>query len=156
MIEIVTKPIRNKNVTPILLAVMAVLELLLINELSDLRPFLSNWENKAIEILNLSAPSNNLYGPGAAILLIPFIWDSPTFFSANLFYIFIGTIFYCKICQSINSSKYRYAAYFSLLLNPYFFWLCHSSQYTVLEFSLLMVSVYFIITNKFFLFCIAK
>ena len=155
MIEIVTKPMRNKKVTPILLAVMAVLELLLINELSDLRPFLSNWENKATEILNLSVPSDNLYGPGAAILLIPFIWDSPTFFSANLFYIFIGTIFYCKICQNINSSKYRYVAYFSLLLNPYFFWLCHSSQDTVLEFALLMVSVYFIIANKFFLFCIA-
>jgi hypothetical protein len=155
MINTVIKSMQNKKITPILLGAVAVLELLFINELSDLRPFLSNWENKSREILNLSAPSDNLYGPGAAILLIPFIWNSPTFFAANLFYIFIGTIFYCKICQNINTTKYRHVAYLSLLFNPYLFWLCHSSQDTVLEFALLMVSIYFIISNKFFLFCIA-
>jgi hypothetical protein len=155
MSKILFKSIRNDKLTPIFLGVVAIIELLLINEISDLQPYLSNWGNKTREILSLSAPSDNLYGPGAAILLIPFIWDSPTFFTANLFYIFIGTIFYSKICQNINATKYRYVAYCTLLLNPYFFWLCHSSQDTVLEFALLMVSIYFILNNKFFLFCIA-
>lgn len=155
MIQILIKSVREKKLAPLFFGLTAIIELLLVNQLSDLQPFLSNWEYKTKEILNLTAPSNNLYGPGAAILLIPFIWNSPTFFVANVFYIFLGAFFYYKICQKIQSSKFRYVAYLSLLLNPYFFWLCHSSQDTVFEFALLMASIYFIMNDRFFLFCIS-
>jgi len=154
VLKIQVKFSQNKNLTPIFLGLTSVVELLLVAAVSDLPTRLSGWVYKTSEILNLSMPSDNLYGPGAAILLIPFLWSGPTFFAANIFYVFIGTYYYSKICQKIYISKYRYIAYLSLLLNPYFFWLCHSSYDTVFEFALLMASLYFIMNNKFFLFCI--
>lgn len=144
----------QKKLTPLLLGFVSVIELLLVSKISDLRPYLGNWAYKSIEILNFNAPSDNLYGPGAALLLIPFIWSGPTYFIANLFYIFVGSFFYCKLSQKITKRKYRYASYLSLVLNPYFFWLCHSSQDTVFEFALVMLSLYFIISNRFILFCL--
>jgi hypothetical protein len=144
----------QKQITPLVLGFISVIELLLINEMSDLQPHLGNWAGKATEILNFDAPSDNLYGPGSALLLIPFIWNGPTFFVANVFYMFIGSIFFCKISQKIDNRKFRYSSYLSLILNPYFFWLCHSSQDTVFEFALLMLSLYFIINNKFIFFCL--
>ena len=144
----------QKKITPLLLGLISVVELLLVSKFSDLRPYLGNWAYKSIEILNFNAPSDNLYGPGSALLLIPFIWSGPTYFAANIFYIFVGSIYFCKISQKITTRKLRYASYLSLILNPYFFWLCHSSQDTVFEFALLMLSLYFIINNKFILFCL--
>jgi hypothetical protein len=144
----------RKKITPLILGLISVIELLLINEMSDLRPHLGNWAYKATEILNFNAPSDNLYGPGSALLLIPFIWSGPPFFVANIFYLFVGTVYFCKISQKIDNRKFRYSSYLSLILNPYFFWLCHSSQDTVFEFALLMLSLYFIINNKFIFFCL--
>ena len=144
----------QKKLTPLLLGFISVIELLLVNIISDLRPHLGNWVYKSIEIMNFNAPSDNLYGPGSALLLIPFLWSGPTYFFANMFYIFVGSFFYCKISQKITKRKFRYAAYLSLVLNPYFFWLCHSSQDTVFEFALIMLSLFFIINNRFILFCL--
>lgn len=144
----------QKKLTPLLLGFVSVIELLLVSKISDLRPYLGNWAYKSIEIMNFNAPSDNLYGPGSALLLIPFIWSGPTYFIANIFYIFVGSFFYCKLSQKITKRKYRYISYFSLVLNPYFFWLCHSSQDTVFEFALVMLSLYFIISNRFILFCL--
>lgn len=132
--------------------IIAVIELLLVNEISDLRPSLSSWEPKANSILNLDIPTDNYYGPGAAILLIPFLWNDPLFFVANLFYVFIGSICYYLLCQRIKNLRLRITSYCFLLLNPYFFWLCHSSQDTVLEFALLMISINLGLRNKFALF----
>ena len=144
----------NKSflIKSILFGLVAAIELVLVNEISDLRPWLSTWAPKAHEILSLNPPSDNYYGPGAAILLIPFLWNAPLYFIANIFYIFVGALAYFNLCQRIRNLKFRIISYCSLLLNPYFFWLCHSSQDTVMEFALLMIAINFWFKHKFILF----
>lgn len=133
---------------------IAAIELYIVNLLSDLQPWLSNWALKSQQLINLSVPSDNYYGPGGPILLIPFLWDGPLYFSANLFYMFLGAISYYSLCQRINSKNLKLCSYLFLFLNPYLFWLSHSSQDTVFEFALLMISIKLLLNNKIALFCL--
>ena len=54
-------------------------ELTLVVYVSDLQVWLGNWEAKSRQLLNFEAPTSNFYGPGGAILLIPFLWNAPNF-----------------------------------------------------------------------------
>ena len=145
--------VKNKNlIYPLIYCLLAVIELIAVNLISDLRPWLSTWAPKSHEILRFTPPSDNYYGPGAALLLIPFLWNTPDYFAANIFYTLIGALAYYFLCQRIKNSKLKFLALSSLLLNPYLFWLCHSSQDTVYELALLMVSLNLFLKNRFVLF----
>ena len=138
----------------VIYAVVACIELLVVHQFSDLKPSLGNWESKALQILNLEIPDDNFYGPGSALMLIPFLWNGPSFYFGNIFYFFLGTFFYSKICTQIEGIRYQNICRFLLLLNPYLFWLADSSQDTVFEYFLLMACVWFLINKSFYCFSI--
>ena len=123
-------------------------ELLLVRNFSDLPTELPNWAAKSRDLLNLDIPKDNFYGPGGAILLIPFLWNGPTYIFATITYCAIGFFFYYKICEQIRNPKFKFTALFLPLLNVYLFWLFISSQDTVLEFALYLAFVYFAIKNR--------
>ena len=124
---------------------LVLAELTVIISLSDLQVWLGNWESKSRELLNLNAPSSNFYGPGGAILLIPFLWNSPGFLVPVYFYFVLGCIGYFQLTKEISDIRFRIAALLVIPANPYLLWLCHSSQDTVLEFALVIWTVYFLI-----------
>ena len=124
---------------------LVLAELTVIISLSDLQVWLGNWESKSRELLNLNAPSSNFYGPGGAILLIPFLWNSPGFLVPVYFYFVLGCIGYFQLTKEISDIRFRIAALLVIPANPYLLWLCHSSQDTVLEFTLVIWTVYFLI-----------
>lgn len=128
--------------------IVALAELTFIINLSDLQVWLGNWESKSREILNFDAPSSNFYGPGGAILLLPFIWNSPTFLVPVYFYFIIGCIGFFVLTREIFDLRFRLAALIVIPANPYLLWLCHSSQDTVLEFALLNWLFYFLRKKK--------
>ena len=49
-----------------------VLELLVFIKVSDLPSALGGWQQKTAELANLQVPTDNFYGPGAALLNLPF------------------------------------------------------------------------------------
>ena len=71
---------------------IVLFELVVVNSQSDLVVGVANWENKAREIINLKIPKDNFYGPGSAIMLAPFIWNGPNYFTAIQLWDFIFTI----------------------------------------------------------------
>jgi hypothetical protein len=130
-------------------------ELFAVNSVSDLRPGTSNWIVKAQQILDLQIPTDNFYGPGAALLLTPFVLVGLPTYLANHFYFALGAVGYWKICQAIPSRIGRLIALFALPANVYLIWLIDSSQDTVFEFFLLTWSVYFLSRKRIGLFAIS-
>jgi hypothetical protein len=127
---------------------ICVAELTLIVHLSDLQVWLGNWAPKSRQLLNLEIPSSNFYGPGGAILLIPFLWNAPNYLAPVFFYFLLGCFGYFLLTQEIKNIRWRIAALVVIPGNPYLIWLCHSSQDTVFEFVLLIWSIYFLTKRK--------
>jgi hypothetical protein len=128
--------------------IIVLAELTFVVNLSDLQVWLGNWESKSRELLNFKAPSSNFYGPGGAILLLPFIWNSPGFLVPVYVYFILGCLGYFLLTREISDIRFRVAALLVIPANPYLLWLCHSSQDTVLEFALLTWTVYFLLKKK--------
>jgi hypothetical protein len=140
------------NIPLIFYVLVLCTELVVINAVSDLPTSLSNWLSKSREIAGLGIPEDNFYGPGAAILLVPFTLIPDKLFLANLFYFGLGTIAFWKISMLIPNTKLKYVSALALPLNFYLIWLVNSSQDTVFEFFLLSWSIYFLIKRRYLLF----
>jgi hypothetical protein len=138
------KKLENEKLLLAVFLFLALAELTFIVNVSDLQVWLGNWEAKSREILNLNTPSSNFYGPGGAILLLPFLWNSPGFLVPVYFYFILGCIGYFLLTREISDIRFRVAALLVIPANPYLLWLCHSSQDTVLEFALLIWTIYFL------------
>jgi hypothetical protein len=138
------KKLENEKILLSLFLFLAIAELTFIVNVSDLQVWLGNWEAKSRELLNLNTPSSNFYGPGGAILLLPFLWNSPGFLIPVYFYFILGCIGYFLLTREITDTRFRVAALLVIPANPYLLWLCHSSQDTVLEFALLIWATYFL------------
>lgn len=129
-------------------------ELLIIRNVSDLKPGTSNWIEKSQQILNFQIPTDNFYGPGSALLLAPFVLLGVSTYLANHFYLALGAIAYWHLCMAIPSRNGRAIALLALPTNFYLIWLIDSSQDTVLEFFLLAWSVLFLTRKRIGLFAI--
>ncbi len=129
-------------------------ELLLVRNISDLKPGSSNWIEKSQQILNFRIPTDNFYGPGSALLLAPFVLLGVSTYLANHFYFALGAIAYWQLCTSIPSRTGRAIALLALPANFYLIWLIDSSQDTVFEFFLLAWSVLFLTRKRIGLFAI--
>jgi hypothetical protein len=127
-------------------------ELLLLNQISDLPNSLSNWIYKAEQIVSFSIPSDNFYGPGAAFMLVPFLWAKENLLIATATYFMVGSIGYWKLTSLIQNNFFVLIARVALPANFYLIWLINSSQDTVFEFMLLTWSGYFLIRKKFLAF----
>jgi hypothetical protein len=127
-------------------------ELLLLNRISDLPNSLSNWIPKAEQIWSFSIPTDNFYGPGAAIMLVPFLWAKENLLIASATYFLIGSYGYWKLTSLVGNKTLKAIARFALPLNFYLIWLINSSQDTVFEFMLLTWSGYFLIQRRFLAF----
>ena len=138
------KKLENEKLLLVTFLFLALAELTFIVNVSDLQVWLGNWEAKSRELLNLNTPSSNFYGPGGAILLLPFLWNSPGFLVPVYFYFILGCIGYFLLTREISDIRFRVAALLVIPANPYLLWLCHSSQDTVLEFALLIWATYFL------------
>ena len=149
------KVLSKSNALLVAFVVLILVELFVVNSVSDLSPGTSNWIEKAQQILDLQIPTDNFYGPGAALLLSPFVLVGLPTYAANYFYFALGVVGYWQICQAIPSSIGRLIALFALPANVYLIWLIDSSQDTVFEFFLLTWSVYFLSTKRFGLFAIS-
>jgi hypothetical protein len=119
-------------------------ELSLVAILTDLPISVGNWQGKSRELLDMSFPTSNFYGPGGAILILPFLWSGPSFFIPVLFYFTIGCIGFFLLSREIENKSIRFISLALIPANPYLIWLCYSSQDTVFEFALLMWSMYFL------------
>lgn len=142
----------GKNKFLLLYTFAMLSELLLIHSVSDLPSTLSNWLDKSRVIASLEIPQDNFYGPGSAIMLIPFLPLQEQLFLANLFYFGAGTIGYWKLTEYIPHKKWRIVCLLALPTNIYLVWLVNSSQDTVFEFCLLMWAGLFLAQKKYFLF----
>ncbi len=131
------------------------LELFLIRSVSDLVPGTSNWVSKANEIINFQVPTDNFYGPGSALLLVPFVALGVSTYIANHFYLALASIAYWKICSLIPSKSGRFVALMALPTNFYLLWLVDSSQDTVFEFFLLCWAICFLISKRTAFFAIS-
>ena len=136
------------NIQLIAFLSLVFLELFIIKNFSDLPITLSNWEPKARELLDFKVPSDNFYGPGSAVMLLPFLWSGPDYFIPILLYALMGFYFYFKLAEKIENKKYRLFALALPLLNVYLFWLFITSQDTVFEFVLFMSFAYFCSRNN--------
>lgn len=125
-----------------------LIELAVVNLLSDIPPTTSNWLAKASELVNFNFPSDNFYGPGAAILMIPFTMVPNISILANFLYLALGSFGYWKITALMSNIKARFLARLALPMNLYLIWLINSSQDTVFEFFLLTWSCFFLVTNR--------
>ena len=134
---------------------LVTIEFLGIHFSSDLVTALSNWAPKAELLSQGRIPDDNFYGPGSAIMLIPFLWSGPTYFIANVFYFSLATYFYFKICSNIQYVRVRNIALAALPLNIYLLWLCNSSQDTVFEFFLCTLMLWALLKSRWLVFTIA-
>ena len=125
------------------------IELALIHQASDLQVSIGNWIPKAEQLASFQVPTDNFYGPGAAILLTPFLWLTDRLFLVVLFYFLVGTIAYWKLTSLISNNTGRIIARAALPLNFYLLWLINSSQDTVFEYCLLLWSIYFLIRKQY-------
>ncbi len=138
------KVLSKSNALLVAFVVLILVELFVVNRVSDLSPGTSNWIEKAQQILDLQIPTDNFYGPGAALLLSPFVLVGLPTYAANYFYFALGVVGYWLICQAIPSRVGHLIALFALPANVYLIWLIDSSQDTVFEFFLLTWCVYFL------------
>lgn len=145
----------KSNALLVVFVVFVQIELFAINSVSDLRLGTSNWIEKAQQILDLQIPTDNFYGPGAALLLSPFVLAGLPTYVVNHFYLALGAVGYWQICQAIPSRIGRLIGLFALPANVYLIWLIDSSQDTVFEFFLLTWSVYFLSRKRIGLFAIS-
>jgi hypothetical protein len=129
--------------------VLLGIELTFIHRVSDLPLSIGNWILKAEQLASLQVPMDNFYGPGAAILLVPFLWLKNQMFFVVLFYFLLGTIAYWKLTNIIQNNSGRIIARIVLPINFYLLWLINSSQDTVFEYCLLLWSIYFLIQKKY-------
>jgi hypothetical protein len=132
----------------ILYVSILLIELCLIGALSDIKPETQNWVEKALQIIHFHIPTDNFYGPGAAILMIPFSLAPVTVHLSTYFYLSLGSVAYWKLTAPIKHSKLRLFALLALPTNVYLLWLINSSQDTVFEFCLLMWSSYFLVKKR--------
>ena len=123
-------------------------ELLLIHHVSDLIPGTSNWIAKAEQLVSFQIPTDNFYGPGAALLIAPFVLIGVSTYLANHFYFALGAIAYWYLCTAIPSRTGRSIALLALPANFYLIWLVDSSQDTVFEFFLLTWSLLFLTRKR--------
>jgi hypothetical protein len=137
----------NRNL--ILYLILLVSELAFIRAVSDLKPGSQNWVEKAQHIFHLHIPTDNFYGPGAAIMMIPFSFITGMAYMANCVYLAIGGVAYFKLSQRIAHPILRRLAFSALPANFYLIWLIDSSQDTVFEFCLLTWSIYFLVKKRF-------
>ena len=145
---------RNSGPQWLYVAIVTI-EFLGIHLSSDLVTALSNWAPKAELLLQGRIPDDNFYGPGSAIMLIPFLWSGPTYFLANVFYFSLATYFYFKICSNIQHVRVRIIALAALPLNIYLLWLCNSSQDTVFEFFLCTLMLWALLKSRWIVFTLA-
>jgi hypothetical protein len=138
----------NEKLLLVLFLAACLAELTLIVYVSDLQVWLGNWESKSRQLLNFDTPTSNFYGPGSAILLIPFLWNAPNFLVPVYFYFILGCLGYFQLTRVISDKRFMVAALLVVPANPYLIWLCHSSQDTVFEFALLTWSIYFLTKKK--------
>lgn len=141
---------RNKHLSFYLIVVLS--ELTLIHSISDLPSTLGNWLEKSRVIAGLGIPEDNFYGPGSAIMLIPFLPIQENLFIANLVYFGIGTIGFWKLTEYLSNKIWRAVCLLALPTNFYLIWLINSSQDTVFEFCLLMWSGFFLVRRNYLLF----
>ncbi len=125
------------------------IELTLIHRVSDLPVSIGNWVPKAEQLASFQIPTDNFYGPGAAILLVPFLWLTDRLFLVVLFYFLVGTIAYWKLTSLISNNTGRRIGRAALPLNFYLLWLMNSSQDTVFEYCLLLWAAYFLIQKQY-------
>ena len=144
----------KSNALLVAFVVFVQVELFAVNSASDLSSGTSNWIEKVQQILDLQIPTDNFYGPGAALLLSPFVLVGLPTYVANHFYLALSAVGYWQICQAIPSRIGRLIALFALPANVYLIWLIDSSQDTVFEFFLLTWSVYFLSRKRIGLFAI--
>ncbi len=142
----------SKHWRLILYLFLVGVELSIIHAVSDLTISIGNWVPKAEQITSFQIPTDNFYGPGAALLLVPFIWLTERLLIVVLFYFLLGTIAYWKITSLILNNTGRRVARAALPLNFYLLWLINSSQDTVFEYCLLIWSMYFLIRNRYLCF----
>ena len=114
---------KNKG---IIYAVLCSFLFIVVMQFVDLPFIFGNWENKAKSILNFDL-TDNYYPPGAAIALIPFLWNKPNFVLGIVFYYFIAAYVYFKICAKIRDRKLKFFALLALPSNAYLSWLCITS-----------------------------
>ncbi len=133
----------------ILYLLIVGIELSIIHGVSDLTSSIGNWVPKAEQLVNFQVPSDNFYGPGAAILLAPFLFLKNHLFLVILLYFLLGTLAYWKIVKRIDNKLSQKIALSALPLNFYLLWLINSSQDTVFEYFLLLWSVYFLVKQRY-------
>jgi len=146
--------LRNLNWQLIGYIVLLQTELIGIHAMSDLIPGTNNWVEKAKQLLDLQIPTDNFYGPGSALLVLPFVLIGTSTYLANHFYFGLGAIAYWYICKAIPSKYGKTVALFALPANVYLIWLIDSSQDTVFEFFLLLWCVFFLSRKRTGLFAV--
>lgn len=129
--------------------VLLGIELAVIHGVSDLPVSIGNWVPKAEQLASFQVPTDNFYGPGAAMMLMPFLWLVDRLFLVVLFYFLVGTIAYWKLTSLISNKTGCRIARAALPLNFYLLWLINSSQDTVFEYCLLIWSIYFLIRKQY-------
>jgi hypothetical protein len=139
-----------------LLSYLAILlaELHLINRASDIPVSLGNWITKAEQIASFSIPTDNFYGPGAALMIVPFLWAKENLLIATATYFMVGSYGYWKLTSFVENKLLKAIARLALPANFYLIWLINSSQDTVFEFMLLTWSGYFLIRRRFLAFSV--
>lgn len=123
-------------------------EISLVAALTDLPISIGNWQGKSREILSMSFPTSNFYGPGGALLILPFLWNAPSFIVPVIFYFMLGCIGFFLLSERIENRTLRLISLVTIPANPYLIWLCYSSQDTVFEFALLTWAMYFLQRKK--------
>lgn len=116
----------------------------------DLPNLVGNWEEKSRLLMHLKL-YDNYYPPGAAIFLIPFLWNEPSYHLMNLFYFFVSAFTYFKICEEIRQKVSRRIALLALPANSYLLWLILTSADQIVELTNLLLFIYFGIRRKFYL-----
>ncbi|MAB15394.1 hypothetical protein [Parvibaculum sp.] len=140
------------EITVLLLINAAVIGAVLVN------PFalgLDFWAVKAAEIASFHIPGSNFYPIGPALLCLPFFLVGLGSLGALFFYLNAGVVLYALICRRIEDRLIARIALFSILLNPYFFWLVVSSHDCVLQFFTLSLAFYLLIEARPVLFALA-
>ena len=123
-----------------------------VNRISDLPVWVKNWESKASQIASLQLPTDNFYPPGAAILLVPFLWDKPDYSIAVFVYFVASSLLYYLICRSLIANRsLLLIALAAFSFNPYLVWLVNSSQDTVFELFLLLSGAALIVSRRLLL-----
>lgn len=128
---------------------LLILELFVINRLSDLPSGATSWSVKARELMNLQIPSDNFYGPGEGILMIPFSISSNAYHLAKFFYLGLGALGYWQITKIVPNFRLRNLIRLALPLNFYLIWLINSSSDTAFEFCLLIWSCFFLLVKRY-------